>query len=302
MSSVAGLLSQREVLATPIKTPDYASKQVFKDQCQRNGGTWSEGKYSTSCTGPNGTEVCDEEGKNCNFFSNSEPPPPPDSPLQDIGGPGGPSGTGDSGEVFVDETPTEPPASAEIPSEGSATTVAAAGDEGSSAAVVQPTEPATSGESATQESTAITDAAEPGEPTATAVEDTATLELVVQRCEAGYDPYDPRSRPDRECDEASGGTAFRLVGKGLDLSGTTGSNGDGGVQFLGLVPGSYHLNQAPVPGIALAFVGDCESDLRDFDDLPFFPLAIAGPDGDVGLRVRAGETLRCDWYQVPEAA
>jgi hypothetical protein len=298
MLAVSGMLSQDLASAAPQPVPDHESKQVFKNVCDSLKGTWSEGKFSTSCTYPDGDiEVCDENGKNCTYHPAAGSEQTPDHPLQDFGGPGGPD---DTGGVYVEETPTESPPQAEIPSDANPTIDPGAGDGGSSAAVVQPTElPATEG--AGTDSTAAAATVGSGEPTPAAGADAATLEIAVRRCEAGYDPYDPRARPDRECDEAAGGAEFRLVGKGLDLSGTAGPDGDGTIEFAGLVPGSYHLNQAPVPGIALAFVGACESNLRDFDDVPFFPLAIAGPNGDIGLRLRAGETLQCDWYQVPDA-
>jgi hypothetical protein len=228
--------------------------------------------------------VCDETAKNCTYF----PPPkaneePTTGPFDDVDVPVVVQLTPDDVPVVVEMTPGDDPSpiATETPPSVEAT---------GAASIEQPAQP-----------TEIAATAAPNEPTATSGADAAVLEIVVRRCASGYDPYDPQARADRDCVETDDGATFRLFGKGLDLTGSAGDAGDGSVEFTGLVPGSYNLNQIAAPGIALSFVGGCESDLRDLDDFPFFPFAMAGPEGAFGLRIRAGETLKCAWYQVPEA-
>ena len=48
-----------------------------------------------------------------------------------------------------------------------------------------------------------------------------------------------------------------------------------------------------------AFVQACQSTQRDFDTDLFSPFAVVAGDGSARLWLVAGETLICDWYNVP---
>ena len=136
-------------------------------------------------------------------------------------------------------------------------------------------------------------------------EQPAALTITVRTCPAGYDPLAADADFQKDCQERAGDTLFGLQPSGSTATGPsagTGTSGDAPQEstlgFTGLVPGRYTLTATPPPEIAAAFIGSCASDKRSFDDYPFVPFAVVGPDGAVVLTLVSGETLTCDWYQI----
>ena len=84
--------------------------------------------------------------------------------------------------------------------------------------------------------------------------------------------------------------------------GVTGAEEDGQVAFDELEAGPYVLTQSLPEGTESSFVFACDSDRRAFfAENPFVPFAFAGPSGELGVQLAAGETLECAWFNVPES-
>lgn len=266
--------------------PDFASKADFKQTCEAGGGKFSEGKYSTACDYPDGTIrhiVCDETGKNCTQHTVAVEQPTPGR-FDDIV-------ADDPGGVLVEETPTPTPTPTLEPTA-----------EPTAESTVEPTAPPALEPTADSETITVATTVPQAEVTTRAASaDAGSFELAVRACPAGYDPFEPDARPGRECRDAAGEVAFRLLGEEIDEQRSSGEEGDGVVRFDDLEPGAYRLIAEPTPGVAMAFIDECRSTRRDMDDLPFFPAAVAGPNGTLGVRLEAEEELACIWYMVPDA-
>jgi hypothetical protein len=133
----------------------------------------------------------------------------------------------------------------------------------------------------------------------------APASLIITRytCEPGYDVHDPEADSAEDCEELTDDIAFALAPEGADEAETrvTGSDGKGRVEFVGLEAGAYLLAETLPEETWLAFISTCQSDQRQFQaESPFLPFAYAAPDGRIGVVLVAGETLECDWYNVPD--
>jgi hypothetical protein len=131
----------------------------------------------------------------------------------------------------------------------------------------------------------------------------ATLIIRNHTCEPGFDVLNPDSDAATDCDELTNDIEFALAAEGEDETETriTGDDGEGRVEFAGLEAGSYLLTEALPEDTWLAFIYTCESDQRQFqEENPFAPFAYAGPDGRIGVVLVPGETLECDWHNVPD--
>lgn len=131
----------------------------------------------------------------------------------------------------------------------------------------------------------------------------AELTITVRTCPAGYDPTAAGADYRRDCREPAGDTNFRVdPEQGGGPSASTGTSGDAPqestVRFSQLAPGRYTVTAEAPAEIGSAFIGACTSNGRAFDDYPFTPFATVGADGKIGLELRAGESLACDWYQI----
>lgn len=126
----------------------------------------------------------------------------------------------------------------------------------------------------------------------------ASLTIVAFRCEAGYDPFALDADPGQDCSEPTDSVPFALTGNGTDTTRSAGDDGSGIARFEALAPGVYRLAGQPPTWGGVAFVHDCVSSVRSFDDAAFFPLAMVGPTGTLGLTLMPGEALKCGWYQV----
>jgi hypothetical protein len=129
----------------------------------------------------------------------------------------------------------------------------------------------------------------------------ATLRIRAYRCEPGYAFLAADADPVVDCPELADGLRFEL-----SSFTTTGAQDRrlpnlGGVDstFSPVVPGDYRLVAVNAPPDAAAFIRGCQSDLRRFEEYPFAPFAVVASDGSVRLALLAGETLICDWYEVP---
>lgn len=92
---------------------------------------------------------------------------------------------------------------------------------------------------------------------------------------------------------------FAVIGsKNAAVEGKTGDDGDGTVTFTGLKAGSYLLRETYPEKVNHAFIWSCQSDVRTFD-YPFTPFARIDKTGTIKISLVAGETLKCDWFNVP---
>jgi hypothetical protein len=131
----------------------------------------------------------------------------------------------------------------------------------------------------------------------------ATLIITNYTCEPGYDVHGPNSDAIEDCEERTGDIEFALAAEGEDQaeSRVTGADGEGRVEFADLEAGAYLLAETLPEETWLAFISTCQSDQRQFQaENPFLPFAYAGPDGQIGVVLVAGETLKCDWFNVPD--
>ncbi len=135
----------------------------------------------------------------------------------------------------------------------------------------------------------------------------ANLLITKYTCEGAYDVLADDADAGLDCTELTDDISYGL--ESIDdpafaaQSGLTGDDGEGVVAFSGLAAGSYLLTEELPPGTIAAFINTCTSDRRDFQqDNPFIPFAFAGPDGRIGVTLEPGETLECDWFNVPEEA
>jgi hypothetical protein len=144
-----------------------------------------------------------------------------------------------------------------------------------------------------------------GQPAGPTPDPDAPAKLIITNhtCPEDYDLYDSDSNPAQDCEELTDGIDFALNAEGEEegLSRTTGGDDEGQVVFDELAPGAYLLAETLPENTRGAFISTCESDRRDFQEVnPFMPFAYAGPNGQIGVVLVAGETLACDWYNVPE--
>jgi hypothetical protein len=132
----------------------------------------------------------------------------------------------------------------------------------------------------------------------------AMLILVKWTCAEGFDLYGEDADVEQECAEQTAGIDFSLT----DLSTpdaepadqTTGD--DGKATWSNLEAGPYLIVETLPEDTYSAFIWTCESDEREFQlEYPFTPFSYAGPNGEIGITLIAGETLECAWYDVPSA-
>lgn len=154
------------------------------------------------------------------------------------------------------------------------------------------------------ESTRSAAAPSPTMPAATvAPDEAATLVIHAYRCEPGYDDRAEAADPAADCVERPDDITFGLVGTG-DSSGEPRRrvkfNGQPGEFVItDLAPGDYRLIEVEFEPDQTAFVLGCMSNQRAFDGYPFDPFAVVSAAGSVRLSLVVGETLACDWYDVP---
>jgi hypothetical protein len=135
----------------------------------------------------------------------------------------------------------------------------------------------------------------PGEPA------TATLIITKFTCEPSYDVHAAGADPVEDCPERTDNVLFLLAGEDVEEQGVTGEDETGIVEFAELEPGGYLLTESFPEETERAFVYTCASDRRAFyEENPFVPFANTGPGGEIGVVLVAGETLECDWFNVPE--
>jgi hypothetical protein len=130
----------------------------------------------------------------------------------------------------------------------------------------------------------------------------ATLVLTKFSCPEEYDVHGPDAAPGNDCGELTEGVEFTLSGEDVETQqSTTGS--DGRVTFSELEAGPYLVQETLPENTQAAFIWTCQSDQREFgEEFPFTPFSYAGPDGRIGITLIPGETLECDWYNVPGSA
>lgn len=273
--------------AEPARISDFPSKEVFKTGCEAVGGSYNEGKISTGCHFKDDAWiVCDQNAKNCTYY-------PPGA----MGRTSGPLADPVEVNAVLQEDPTAAPTAPpgvpvlleDSPTPTSAPTETAITDATPIAASEAPADQADTRQGSGTTVGQPVDASGP-----------ASLTLVTATCAPGYDLFAPRADPAADCSEPTDGIEFGLEGNGTDATRTTGDDGAATATFTELVPGAYQLvGQAPT-GLGVAFILDCTSTVRSFDE-PFVPLAIVGPDGTLGVTLQAGEALTCAWYGVPAA-
>ena len=127
----------------------------------------------------------------------------------------------------------------------------------------------------------------------------ATLTIIKYTCPDDYEPLDTAADPNKDCDELTDDITFAVIGsKNAAVEGKTGDDGDGTVTFTGLKAGSYLLRETYPEKVNHAFIWSCQSDVRTFD-YPFTPFARIDKTGTIKISLVAGETLKCDWFNVP---
>ena len=136
--------------------------------------------------------------------------------------------------------------------------------------------------------------------TATAVPKKPTLIIHLHLCEAGYDSFAQNADPKTDCTELADQASFKLAPLTGTANGTTSPvDNTGKVTFANVEVGSYRLSEVDFPAGATAFIQTCTSTGRDLSTYPFQPFAFVDANGSVALSLINGETLECDWYDVP---
>jgi len=291
------------VAAAPVQTDtEGLTPEDFEFACFGGGGQPfeildSSGGVATSvCENADGTvSECNWGQDTCDWNQPGRVLPTPSGPLDDVS-----VDPNDLGGV-LDEG-TAPPAEETDDTDETATETATG-----ETAEDDPTQ-----EASTIDATPVTDpadntgstgntggsAADDRSGQSTSGQEAASLTIVAFTCEPGYDPFALDADPARDCSELTDGVPFALTGDDTDMTRSAGDDGDGTATFEDLTPGVYRLTGQPPSWGGVAFVHDCASSSRSFDDAAFFPLAMVGPTGTIGLTLLPGETLECGWYQV----
>ncbi len=132
----------------------------------------------------------------------------------------------------------------------------------------------------------------------------ATLTIVKRTCPEGFALFAEDADVEQDCTELTAGIDFALT----DLSTpdaepddqTTGN--DGKATWTNLKAGPYLIVESLPEDTYSAFIWTCKSDKRQFQlQYPFTPFSFAGPNGEIGITLIAGEKLECAWYDVPSA-
>ena len=129
----------------------------------------------------------------------------------------------------------------------------------------------------------------------------ASLTINVYTCDDLHDPIDPNQTLVNECALGTDDVSFALdplVPQIGDMMASTGTGGSPAtVAFSNLVSGDYRLTQQAPDTIALSYIAQCTSNVREFD-YPFTPFAIIEPNGRLNIELLPGEQLACDWYNI----
>ena len=309
-----------EPLTVPVSNETPAN---FESSCFGAGGQpfeihGSSGGVATSvCEFSDGSfNECNWGSGSCSYGNQGRVQPTPSGPMGDVS-----VDPDDLGGV-LDEGPSQP-AATEPPAEETAepATEPATGEPDET--VESATEPAAGESDETDDDTpptqaSATEAAGENDPAggtgdtsgpggnaadartgqSASVQEPASLTIVAFTCEPGYDPFALDADPARDCSEVTDGVPFALTGDDTDMTRSAGDDGSGTATFKELDPGIYWLAGEPPSWGGIAFVHDCVSSVRSFDDAAFFPLAMVGPTGTLGLTLMPGETLECGWYEV----
>jgi len=295
-------------VAAPIQgDTEGLTPEVFEDVCFEGGGqpfeiTDDNGNVTSSvCEHADGlVSECNWGQDTCTWNQPARVQPTPRSPLDDV------SVDPDDLEGVLDDSTapaaTEPPAeeTAEPATEPAAEETAEPATEPAAeetADGARPTDVSTA-EASSQTGPAGGSAVGDQSGQSASAEEPASLTILAFACEPGYDPFALDADPAQECSEPTDGVPFALTGDGTDMTRSAGDDGDGTATFQELAPGVYRLTGQPPSWGGVAFVHDCVSSVRSFDDAAFFPLAMVGPTGTISLTLLPGETLECGWYQV----
>jgi len=133
-----------------------------------------------------------------------------------------------------------------------------------------------------------------------------TLTIRAFRCMAVYDALAEDADPVRACSERPDDLRYELTTTGTSARPTvrradTGGAKKGEATFTGLAAGDYHLTEVDLSPGDTAMILTCQSNRRDFGTYPFTPFALVASDGSVRVAMIPGESLVCDWYDVPGA-
>jgi hypothetical protein len=125
-----------------------------------------------------------------------------------------------------------------------------------------------------------------------------SLTITLFTCPAGYDLFEEGADPVDDCQEVESDVEFTSLGdrSGITASKITDENGQAIYPRLG---SGHHLITAYIPySVDYAFILGCSSNFSDYDS-PLYPVAFAGPNGEISIDVQKGEQLSCSWYNVP---
>ncbi len=131
-----------------------------------------------------------------------------------------------------------------------------------------------------------------------------TLTIVKRTCAEGFDLFAEDADVEQDCTELTADIDFALTDLSTpdaeSVDKTTGD--DGKATWTNLEPGPYLIVESLPEDTYSAFIWTCESDKREFQlEYPFTPFSFAGPNGEIGITLIAGEKLECAWYDVPSA-
>jgi len=305
------ILAAAEPLTVPVsgETPEN-----FESSCFQAGGQPfeihdSSGGIATSVCefSDGGVNECNWSAGTCSYGIETRVQPTPRSPLDDVS-----VDPDDLGGILDDSTAPPAEETAAPATEPAAEKTAEPATEPAAEKTAEPaTEPAaeetadgarptdvSTAEASSQTGPAGGSAVGDQSGQSASAEEPASLTILAFACEPGYDPFALDADPAQECSEPTDGVPFALTGDGTDMTRSAGDDGDGTATFQELAPGVYRLTGQPPSWGGVAFVHDCASSVRSFDDAAFFPLAMVGPTGTIGLTLLPGETLECGWYQV----
>ena len=136
---------------------------------------------------------------------------------------------------------------------------------------------------------------------AAAPDSPASLIVNVYTCDALHDPIAPNQTLVNECNLGTEDITFALEPVAAQGGGASASTGTGGapstISFTNLAPNDYRLVQQTPDTIALSYISQCTSTVREFT-YPFTPFAIIEPGGRLNIQLLPGEELTCDWYNI----
>ncbi|MCC6792340.1 MAG: hypothetical protein IT336_11680 [Thermomicrobiales bacterium] len=126
-----------------------------------------------------------------------------------------------------------------------------------------------------------------------------SLTITLFTCPAGYDLFAEGASPADDCQQVEQDVEFTSLGDRSGITASKFTDEDGQAIYPRLGSG-HHLITAHLPySVDYAFILGCSSNVSSYAS-PLYPVAFAGPNGEISIDVQKGEQLSCSWYNVPD--